>query len=111
MSAEDLRYTRDLQTSALTAVAHQQEVVRQLEQDVRRERERLAELVCAATSSTPDRPIPYGRIEHVARLLGVKRDRVAKIRAATAARRTRAGRPSQPTTPEAAEPSVLRTAA
>ncbi|WP_393082070.1 hypothetical protein [Streptomyces sp. LN704] len=25
--------------------------------------------------------IPYGRVEHVARLLGVKRDRVAKIRA------------------------------
>ncbi|MGI5257868.1 hypothetical protein [Streptomyces angustmyceticus] len=109
MSAEDLRYERDRKTSALAAIALQQQVVRRLEEDIRSERKKLAELVCAATTGTPGSPIPYGRIEHVARLLGVKRDRIAKIR--TAVRRSRTGRAPQPSEPATTVPSSLHTAA
>ncbi|MFE9597634.1 hypothetical protein [Streptomyces hokutonensis] len=82
MSTEDGRYQEDLKAPALTAIARQQEVIRRAEGKVREERAKLAELVYAATTKAADNPIPYGRVEHVARLLGVKRDRVAKIRAA-----------------------------
>ncbi|WP_413799313.1 hypothetical protein [Streptomyces iranensis] len=109
MSAEDLRYERDRKTSALAAIAIQQQVIRGLEEDIRREREKLAELVSAATTGTPGSPIPYGRVEHVARLLGVKRDRIAKIRAAV--RRSRTGRTSQPSESATAVPPSLHTAA
>jgi len=109
VSAEDLRYERDLKTSALAAIALQQQVVRRLAEDMRSEQAKLAELVCAATTRTPGNPIPYGRVEHVARLLGVKRDRIAKIRAAV--RRSRTGRALQPSEPTATVPSSLRTAA
>lgn len=116
MSAEDKRYERDLQAPALTDIARQQQVIRRLEEDLRRERAMLADLVCAATTSTPDSPIPYGRVEHVARLLGVKRDRITKIRSAV--RKSRAGRterrlaqdttPQPPTLPTAARPVLRR---
>lgn len=108
MSAEDLRYARDLETVALTAIARQQQIVRRLEEDLRSERRRLAELVSAATTRTPGRPIPYGRVEHVARLLGVKRDRVAKIR--TVVRGSRTGRTQQPSESATTAPSSPRTA-
>ncbi|WP_055552780.1 hypothetical protein [Streptomyces sp. NBRC 110028] len=108
MSAEDLRYERDLKTSALTAIARQQQVVRRLEDDMRNERRKLAELVYAATTRTPGSPIPYGRVEHVARLLGVKRDRVAKIR--TVVRGSRTGRAQQPSESATAVPSSVHTA-
>ncbi len=74
---------------------------------MRRERRKLAELVCAATTGTPGSPTPYGRVEHVARLLGVKRDRIAKIRAAVRRSRTGPQRPERATT----VPSSLHTAA
>ncbi|MGW1029175.1 hypothetical protein ACWD4J_36775 [Streptomyces sp. NPDC002577] len=93
MSAEDARYQEDLRTPTLIAIARQQEVIRQAEETMRQERERLAELVYAATTRTPANPIPYGRVEHVARLLGVKRDRVAKIRAAVRKSRAREAEP------------------
>ncbi|MEU3191576.1 hypothetical protein ABZ686_13250 [Streptomyces sp. NPDC006992] len=109
MSAEDLRYERDLKTSALTAIARQQQVIRRLEEDIRGERRKLAELVCVATTRTPGNPIPYGRVEHVACLLGVKRDRIAKIR--NAVRSNRAGRTPQPSQPTTTVPSSLHTAA
>ncbi|MFH8785028.1 hypothetical protein [Streptomyces roseoverticillatus] len=109
MSAEDLRYERDLKTSALTAIARRQQVVRRLEEDIRSKRRKLAELVCAATTRTPGSLIPYGRVEHVARLLGVKRDRIAKIR--TAVRRSRTGRTPPPSEPATTAPSSLHTAA
>lgn len=108
MSAEDLRYERDLETAALTAIARQQQVVRRLEEDLRSERRKLAELVFAATTRTSGRPIPYGRVEHVARLLGVKRDRIAKIR--TVVRGSRTGKTPQPPGSATTVPSSLHTA-
>ncbi|MFC5953331.1 hypothetical protein ACFP51_02130 [Streptomyces pratens] len=89
MNAEDTRYQEDLKSPALIAIARQREVIRRAEEEIQKERERLAELVCTATTRTPGNPIPYGRVEHVARLLGVKRDRVAKIR--NAVRKSRSG--------------------
>lgn len=80
MNAEDTRRQEDLKSPTLTAIARQREVNRQAEEEIQKERERLAELVCAATTRTPGKPVPYGRVEHVARLLGVKRDRSTKIR-------------------------------
>ncbi|MFF7654538.1 hypothetical protein ACFZCY_32690 [Streptomyces sp. NPDC007983] len=108
MSAKDLRYERDLKTSALTAIARQLQVVQRLEDDIRSERRKLAELVCAATTGTPGSPIPYGRVEHVARLLGVKRDRIAKIR--TVVRGSRTGRTQQPSEPATVVPSSVHIA-
>ncbi|MFJ8020363.1 hypothetical protein [Streptomyces sp. NPDC096311] len=93
MSTEDVRYQEDLKTSALIAIACQQEVIRQAEEKMQKEREKLAVLVYAATTKTPGNPIPYGRVEHVARLLGVKRDRVAKIRAAVRRNRAKESEP------------------
>lgn len=108
MSAEDLRYARDLETVALRALARQQQVVRRLEEELHGERRRLAELVSRATTWTPGSPIPYGRVEHVARLLGVKRDRIAKIR--TTVRRSPTGRTRQPSESTATVPSSHRIA-
>jgi hypothetical protein len=109
MNAEDTRYEEDLRTPALVAIARQQEVIRQAEKKIRKEREWLAELVCAATTRTPGTPIPYGRVEHVARLLGVKRDRVAKIR--TAVRKSRNGQAQRYAEGEAdPSPSLTATA-
>ncbi|MFI1471097.1 hypothetical protein [Streptomyces wuyuanensis] len=109
MSAEDLRYEGDLKTSALTAIARQQQVIRRLEEDMRSERRKLAELVNVATTRTPGNPIPYGRVEHVARLLGVRRDRIAKIR--NAVRGSRTGRTPQPSQSATTVPSSLHAAA
>ncbi|MFG2474271.1 hypothetical protein [Streptomyces fagopyri] len=93
MSTEDARYREDLKTSALIAIACQQEVIRRTEEKLREERGRLADLVHAATTKAPDNPVPYGRVEHVARLLGVKRDRVAKIRAGVRRNRVKEAEP------------------
>ncbi|WP_406170046.1 hypothetical protein [Streptomyces sp. NBC_00996] len=93
MGTEDARYQEDLKTSALIAIACQQELIRRAEEKMQKEREKLADLVYAATTKAPDNPIPYGRVEHVARLLGVKRDRVAKIRAAVRKNRAKQAGP------------------
>lgn len=109
MRTEDVRYREDLRTLALTAIARQQEAIRQTEEKMQKEREKLAELIYAATTATPDTPLPYGRVEHVARLLGVKRDRVAKIRAAV---RKNRGAEAEPNPEESGSvpPSLLATA-
>ncbi|MFJ6900192.1 hypothetical protein [Streptomyces hokutonensis] len=109
MSTEDGRYQEDLKAPALTAIARQQEVIRRAEGKVREERAKLAELVYAATTKAADSPIPYGRVEHVARLLGVKRDRVAKIRAAVRNNRTDHAEP-RPECAGSTSPSLVNVA-